>query len=108
MALDNFKHYKIKLNRADMTIATPLTAKEGAVNGNGIELQIINGSILEDTTNVAWRVDLSTTTAANKICMVTKLVDATGDTNGRVVFKILKSLADTSASGYFINNVRVN
>ena len=27
MALEHFKYYKIKLNRADMTIATPLTPR---------------------------------------------------------------------------------
>lgn len=53
MALDRFKYYKIRLDRIDMSITTPLTAKEGAVNGNGIELQIINGSIIENTTSVA-------------------------------------------------------
>lgn len=53
MALEDFKFYKIRLDRADMTIATPLTAKEGAVNGNGIELQIINGSVIEDMSGIA-------------------------------------------------------
>ena len=53
MALEDFKFYKIRLDRADMTMAAPLTAKEGAVNGNGIELQVINGSTIEDMSNFA-------------------------------------------------------
>ena len=53
MALEDFKFYKIRLDRTDMTMAAPLTAKEGAVNGNGIELQVINGSTIEDMSNFA-------------------------------------------------------
>ena len=74
MALENLKFYKIKLDRADMTITQVLKAKEGAVNGNGIELQVINGSIVEDTTDVAvylnWRHTITDTQGSEPFTLV--------------------------------------
>ena len=45
--------------------------------------------LLEDTTARVWRVDISETTA--KIASLVRFVDAHGDTNGRVVFRVIAS-----------------
>jgi len=47
--------------------------------------------LVADTTNACWRIDLSETTTA--FCQIVELLDAAGDTNGRVVFHFLKSNA---------------
>lgn len=52
--------------------------------------------IVEDTTNKIWRVDRADTT--NTRVIVTQLVDAHGDTNGRVVFKFLNANRQPYAS----------
>lgn len=77
MALTKFKFIKIKLDRADMTIAQQITAKAGAVNGNGIELQLVNGSIIENTTGVAVFLNWKHQTAGNQGSEPFTLVDAT-------------------------------
>ena len=43
--------------------------------------------MIADTTNLIWRVDTSETTA--KLVRVLELLDAHGDTNGRVVFHVI-------------------
>ena len=45
--------------------------------------------LLEDTTAHVWRVDTSETSA--KIASIVRNYDAAGDTNGRVVFRVLAS-----------------
>jgi hypothetical protein len=43
--------------------------------------------LLADATNVIWRLDISETSA--KLARIQKLVDAVGDVNGRVVFRVI-------------------
>lgn len=61
--------------------------------------------LLADVTNAAWRVDLGEVTANNKVVQIVKLLDAAGDTNGRVVFRFNKAIV-ASTAGYMINDVR--
>jgi len=62
--------------------------------------------MLADTTNAAWRINLAETTSNNQWAVITEIIDASGDTNGRVAFKILKSVIDETTAGYMVNHVR--
>jgi hypothetical protein len=63
--------------------------------------------LIADTTNAAWRVNLAETTTNNAFVAITEIIDASGDTNGRVAFKLLKSVVDAETTiGHMINQVR--
>ena len=52
--------------------------------------------LVADATNLIWRVDRSETTTT--IAKIVKLLDGHGDTNGKVVFKVLNSRRSPFAS----------
>lgn len=52
--------------------------------------------IIADATNLIWRVDTTDTT--NPVVKIVELKDAVGDTNGRVVFKVLNAARAVYAS----------
>lgn len=64
----------------------------GVVQDSGALDQLQIGAsygLVADGTNHIWRVDLTETTAT--VVQITKLIDADGDVNGRVVFRVLYS-----------------
>lgn len=60
-----------------------------------------NAGLVPDTTNAVWRVDTNDT-AANNVVKITGLYhgDTEGDTNGRVIFRVL-GVANTAAARVF-------
>lgn len=70
--------------------ATPEAEFVGHVQDTGVLDNDLTGTakgLVADGTNHIWRVDISETTTT--ACHIIKLLDAHGDTNGRVIFKVL-------------------
>lgn len=52
MTLENFRKMKVSLNGANRAVYKKLLAKEGDLNGRELEVQLVDGSMLEDLKDV--------------------------------------------------------